>query len=913
LKVVGVWREFVAASADWIPRSFVVKCRAFWASMEEIIKILVVDDDEVDRLAVRRALKAGGVRVELQEAKDCASAMATLKDQNLDCVLLDYHLPDGDGLAVVRALLDAGVKTPLVVLTGQGDEEIAVELIKAGASDYLSKAKMSPENLSKSLHSAIRLHRAQMQAAIANERRTESEERYRLVLEGANDGIWDWNISRNEIYCNDRFFEITGLSSGKLALTYEAFCDLAHPEDRQKFMSAVTAHLEQGAEFNVELRLRHACGGYRYCDVRARARRDASGQPLRMSGTVTDITHRVRAEEALRFLAEASELLSASLDYQTTLKNLANLTVPQLADWCAVDVLEANGAWLRVAVACADSLKVESQSAGSANSVGGITGTVCKPAAAAGFKSDPKAAAGAPKVRSTGHSEFYPELPEELLVSFAGVAEHLQLLRELGPLSALCVPLQVRGRTLGTLTFVCAAQKRRYDSKSLAVAEDLGRRAALAIDNARLYREAQEANRMKDEFLATLSHGLRTPLNAMLGWAQLLKSRKLDREKTLRALETIERNARSQTQMIEDLLDVSRIIRGQLNLNMRPVELVPVISLALETVRPAAGARGIELRTIFEPVSGLVLGDANRLQQVVWNLLSNAVKFTPPGGRVEVRLSVGVGDGASGMGHGASDTGYGEKESSAPNSLSSMPSAPCPIPYAQLRVSDTGIGISSDFLPFVFERFRQADATTTRPYSGLGLGLAIVRHLVELHGGSVGAGSAGPDLGAAFTVRLPLLEGSEKPQQSERDGKSRPQPTGSRPAHPLTGLRVLVVDDDPDTRDLISAALKQYGAFVRAAASAGEALNALERLNPDVLVSDIGMPGEDGYFLIRLVRAMEAQRGGFLPAVALTAYAGESDRRQAIDAGFQMHLPKPVEPAELVATVALLAGRSDRV
>ncbi|MBW4496173.1 MAG: response regulator [Oscillatoria princeps RMCB-10] len=881
--------------------------------MEEILKILVVDDDEVDRLAVRRALKAAGVRTELHEAKDCAEAMATLKDQNFDCVLLDYHLPDGDGLAVVRALQKAGVKTPLVVLTGQGDEEIAVELMKAGASDYLSKAKVSPENLSKSLHSAIRLHRAEMQAAIANLARTESEERYRLVLEGANDGIWDWNISRNEIYCNDRFFEITGLDSGKSALTYEAFCDLAHPEDRQKFISAVTAHLEGGVEFNVELRLRHACGGYRYCVARARARRDASGEPFRMSGTVTDITERKQAEDALRFLAEASEVLSASLDYQTTLKNLANLTVPQLADWCAVDVAEGSGAIERVAVACADSLKVESESAGSANSADLQTGTVCKTAPAAGFKSDPKAAAGAPKVRSTGQSEFYPELPEELLASFAGSAEHRQILRELGPLSAICVPLQVRGRTLGTLTFVCAAQKRRYDSGSLALAEDLGRRAALAIDNARLYREAQEANRMKDEFLATLSHELRTPLNAMLGWAQLLKNRKLDEEKTVRALETIERNARSQTQMIEDLLDVSRIIRGQLNLNMRPVELVAVIEAALETVRPAAAARGIELLSIFEPTSGLVLGDVNRLQQVVWNLLSNAVKFTQPGGRVEVRLSVGVGDGAWGMGHGASGTGCGEKESSAPNSQSSMPSAPCPTPYAQFRVSDTGIGISRDFLPFVFERFRQADATTTRSYSGLGLGLAIVRHLVELHGGSVGAYSAGPDLGATFTVRLPLLEGSEKPQPSERDGKSRPQPTGSRPAHPLTGLRVLVVDDEPDTRDLISVVLKQYGASVRAAASAGEALNALEMLNPDVLVSDIGMPGEDGYALIRRVRAMEAQLGGFLPAVALTAYARESDRRQAIDAGFQMHVPKPVEPAELVATVALLAGRTAQV
>ncbi|BAZ48376.1 multi-sensor hybrid histidine kinase [Nostoc sp. NIES-4103] len=383
---------------------------------------------------------------------------------------------------------------------------------------------------------------------------------------------------------------------------------------------------------------------------------------------------------------------------------------------------------------------------------------------------------------------------------------------------------------------------------------------------------AEAANRMKDEFLATLSHELRTPLNAMLGWTQLLRSRTFDQATTTKALETIDRNSRSLAQLIEDVLDVSRIIRGTLRLNTQPLELIPIVEAAIETVRPAADAREIRIDSRFDPTVGVVMGDANRLQQIVWNLLSNAVKFTSKGGIVTVQLQ----------------------------RIDSR---------VQIRVSDTGEGIAPEFLPYVFERFRQADSSTTRSHGGLGLGLAIVRHLVELHGGTVLAESPGIGQGATFIVNLPmkaLAFNINKPQQlsPSNDGKN----VNSLPT--LNGLRVLVVDDESDTRQLLTTALGQFGAQVMAVTSAFEALVALEQFHPDVLVSDIGMPEEDGYALIRKLRALSQEQGGRIPAVALTAYARAEDRTQALLAGFQLHVPKPVDPTELAAVVANLAGRT---
>ena len=404
--------------------------------------------------------------------------------------------------------------------------------------------------------------------------------------------------------------------------------------------------------------------------------------------------------------------------------------------------------------------------------------------------------------------------------------------------------------------------------------------------------QAEAANRIKDEFLAVLSHELRSPLNPILGWTTILRTRKCDEATKSRALEIIERNAKLQTQLIEDLLDVSRILRGKLSLNVRPVNLKSTIEAALETVRLAAQAKSIHITTVFEPQVGVISGDGNRLQQVVWNLLSNAIKFTPSGGRVEVRLSV-VKEELKVNRLKVESSDIQPSNLSFGNGFAEQPSTS----YAQIQVIDTGKGINPEFLPYVFDYFRQADSTTTRSFGGLGLGLAIVRHLVELHGGTVQAESLGEGQGATFSVRLPLMIDQPKTQSDNRQWIDSPQ---------LKGLRILVVDDEADMREFLSFLLKEYGVEVTVVASAKEALQVLHQVKPDLLLSDIGMPEVDGYMLIRQIRAMPPEQGGQIPAIALTAYAGETDYKQALAAGFQKHISKPVEPDELVDAIAKL-------
>ncbi|NBD10296.1 PAS domain S-box protein [Corallococcus silvisoli] len=399
---------------------------------------------------------------------------------------------------------------------------------------------------------------------------------------------------------------------------------------------------------------------------------------------------------------------------------------------------------------------------------------------------------------------------------------------------------------------------------------EVEREALLARESA-ARQDAEEANQLKDEFLATISHELRTPLTAILGWVQLLRTGHLPEPRRERALETMERNARAQGQLIEDLLDVSRIMSGKLRLDVKPVDLSAVVQQALDSVRPAADARGVQLGATVD-TSSSVMGDTHRLQQVVWNLLSNSVKFTPRGGHV--RLVVARRDS-----------------------------------LVELTVEDTGQGIPEAFLPHVFERFRQADSGTTRKTGGLGLGLAIVRHIVEMHGGTVSAASEGEGQGAVFTVRLPLSVTQRRgPEVPTAPRTSAPGPATAHPSE-LDGVRVLVVDDEEDARELLSTLLEENGASVLTAGSAAEGLQVIQAERPDVLVSDIGMPGTDGYGFIERVRALPEEQGGRTPAVAITAYARSEDRTRVLRAGFQSHVPKPVEPVELLAVLASLAGR----
>ncbi|MHC5938095.1 PAS domain-containing hybrid sensor histidine kinase/response regulator [Nostoc sp.] len=553
------------------------------------------------------------------------------------------------------------------------------------------------------------------------------------------------------------------------------------------------------------------------------------------------------AEKRSNFLAEASRILVSSLDYRTTLNSVGQLAVPTFADWCIVDVVENNfPVFSNPVIAASEPVKEalirELQQR---------------------YPIPVDADYGPPKVLRTGKPELVTNILESSLHKKAWNEQHLRLLQVK---SYMVVPLLVRKDKLGTIVFASAQPGRHYTLVDLAMAEELAQRAAFAIENAQLYRQAQEANRIKEEFLAIVSHELRTPLNSMLGWVQVIRNRKSDEATTSKALETIERNAKLQRKLIEDILDISRIVQGQVRLNIRKVNLIPIIQAAIETVHPTSEIKDIQVEYNFDSSVGQIMGDAERLQQVVWNLLSNAVKFTPSGGRVEVNL---------------------EQVNSK----------------AQITVSDTGKGISADFLPCIFERFRQADSTTTRADSGLGLGLAIVNHLVEMHSGTVYAVSEGEGQGATFTVLLPLVE----PQVEQLIKESEVKVDNFSP---LDGLQILVVDDNADTRELIAFIFEQSGAQVTAVSSVGEALEAVVRLKLDVLVSDIGMPDEDGYSLIRKVRAQEAEQGEKIRAVALTAFARDEERRLALQAGFHVHVSKPIEPDELVTVVANLVKGS---
>jgi PAS domain S-box-containing protein len=604
---------------------------------------------------------------------------------------------------------------------------------------------------------------------------------------------------------------------------------------------------------------------------------DDSGAPIRGEGgsiegvvlVFRDVSERKRSESRLAFLADATTVLGQSLDYEATVARVAQLAVPILADWCAVDLIpEGEQTPKRLAVAHVEPAKV-----------------ALAKQLDAWYPPRPDAPRGVRNVVRTGRAELYPEISDEFLVASCVDAEQLRLARELNLRSALVVPLLTHARTLGAISFVFAESARIYTEDDLRLAEELARRCANAIENARLYaseqrarRTADIANRAKDEFLAVVSHELRTPLNAVMGWAKLLAEPGFDERRRQRAVETIERNAVAMAQLIEDLLDMSRVVSGKMHLDVQQVDVARVVEAAIESIRPAAAAKSVELAPVLDASAPPIMGDSTRLQQIVWNLLSNAVKFTSKGGRVHIV---------------------------ARRAGSSI----------EISVADTGKGIAPLFLPYVFDPFRQEDASAARSRGGLGLGLAITRQLVELHGGRISVHSEGEGRGATFIVSLPVSAVLQVTSAHERAPRQfRADAAFERPEH-LRGLRILVVDDEDDARGLVATILEDCGCCVSTACSAQQALERLAEEVPDVLLSDIGMPDEDGCDLIRKVRAMPRERGGDIPAAALTAYARPEDRRRMLNAGYSIHLAKPVEPAELVAVVATLSRfvhRADR-
>mgnify|MGYP002777069605 CR=1 FL=1 len=643
----------------------------------------------------------------------------------------------------------------------------------------------------------------------------ESQERFQLMIQESGDGFWDWNLPKNEYFVSARWKELRGFSPDEEIIDpILLWTNGIHPEDRDRVIRAFHDYLERKSDsFSEEYRIQHRDGTYLWILDRGQALWDEEGRPTRIAGSETDITSLKEAEEAVHH----NELLY---------KILAD-TMPQMFWITRPDGYHEyyNQRWYD------------------------YTGTKPGDTDGEGWQ-NPLHPDDVERTGEVWQESLRTGKPYDIEYRFRRASDG-EYRWHIGR----ALPLRDEHGTIvkwfGSCTDI-------HDQK-LAI-ED----RAEALERERAARIAQEkANRMKDEFLAVLSHELRSPLNPILGWSRLLRTRKFEGEKLNQALETIERNAKLQAQLIEDLLDISRILRGKFVLNFVPVNLATTINAAMETVRLQAQAKQIQICKQYEPSTVKVSGDFNRIQQVIWNLLSNAVKFTPEGGMVTVRL---------GVDHD-------------------------PVPVAKVIVQDTGKGIAPEFLPYVFDQFRQADSSTTRQFGGLGLGLSIVRHIVEMHNGAIAVESSGENQGATFTVSFPLLEATSW------GAVQNATPT---PHLPLSNLSILVVDDESDSRQLTSFLLEQYGAIVTAVESAQAALAQVAKACPDVLVSDLGMPEMDGYALMRKLRA----EGRSMRAIAVTGYARDEDRDAALEAGFQAHVTKPIEPAELVKTIVAVVGKS---
>ncbi|MGE5656973.1 MAG: PAS domain-containing protein [Actinomycetota bacterium] len=660
-------------------------------------------------------------------------------------------------------------------------------------------------------------HMKQAEAALQ-----QSEERLQLALKGAKQGIWDWDLHTQQLTWDDRCKELFGLPSD-FPVTYEWHINALHPEDRQRVVAAATNALHNGGEFEEEYRTVWLDGSIHWVLARGQCYSTTDGTSYRMSGTVLDITEAKR-DETIRKQTEAA-LQESELMFRT----LAD-TMPQLFWIVRSDTYHeyCNQRWCE------------------------YTGLSLEQAQREGVE-----------------QVIHPDDLAYTLQSFDEAATARKMFR---------IEHRVRRASDGEYRWHLSQALPLFDQKGQMVKwfgsstdihdqKLLIEERAQALERERAARtELERASRMKDEFLAVVSHELRSPLNAILGWSRLLRTRTFNPEKTEQALAAIERNAQAQTQLIEDLLDISRIIRGKIRLDLRPTHLIPCVQAAIDTIGPAATVKSIAL-SFHSTDADLVSGDPERLQQIVWNLLSNAVKFTPANGQIEVRVQA----------------------------IHSM---------AQIQVIDSGKGISSDFLPYIFERFRQEDATTTRTQGGLGLGLAIVRNLVELHGGTIHVDSAGEGQGTTFTVHLPLLPSALPNQPVSHQGLHRQTTTDT--GLDLSNIQVLIVDDERDTREFLQVALEQYGARAIGAASATEAWQLLQTHKPDILLSDVGMPDEDGFTLIRRIRSLPSGQGGRIPAAALTAYAREGDRLDALSAGFHLHIPKPIEPIQLLTVIVKL-------
>ncbi|MEH1823772.1 MAG: ATP-binding protein [Nostoc sp.] len=772
-------------------------------------RILLADDNADMRDYVKRLLSQ---QYEVESVPDGLAALDSARGRVPDLILTDVMMPGLDGFGLLQALRadPQTQKVPIILLSARAGEEARVEGLEAGADDYLIKPFSARELLAR-VEAALKMARLRQEAMEREQGlRIEAEvakAHLETVLAGIQDQFYVLDREWRYSFVNDQVAAVVGIQKEDLLgrIFWEVFPDVVNSE----FYTQI--HRANAQQTVVQFEYFYPTW-QRWFENRVYP--FAEG----VSIFTTDISDRKQAEKALRESEEKFRNMADNAPFMVWVTDTDSHCTYLSQSW-----YDFTG---------------QNEEAG------------------LGF--------GWLNVVHPEDSNDVRNIFLESSSSYSAFRLEYRLRRKDGEYRS-CIDAAnpwfgVDGEFKGYIGSVIDITERK-----VAEAE---RDRLLELEQA-ARTEAERANRIKDEFLAVLSHELRSPLNPILGWARLLQTREFDTAAMKKAIATIERNAKLQAQLIEDLLDVSRILQGKLNLKMFPVNLALVIEGGLETVRLAAEAKHIQIQTMLDASFGQVLGDSSRLQQVIWNLLSNAVKFTPEGGKIDIQLE-------------RVDT------------------------QAQITVSDTGKGISPDFLPYVFEYFRQADGTTTRKFGGLGLGLAIVRHLIELHGGTISAESLGEGQGAIFRVRLPLIKKDLPPKPDINITALNP----ASATEILAGIQILVVDDDNDTRDFHTFVLEQAGARVIAVTSAKEALQVLADSEPDMLLSDIGMPETDGYMLMRQIKALQAKQARQIPAIALTAYAGEINQQQALASGFQKHLSKPVEPEELVKAIATLIGRS---
>ncbi|HEY9877311.1 MAG TPA: response regulator, partial [Leptolyngbyaceae cyanobacterium] len=820
-------------------------------------RILLADDNADMRDYLRRLLNQ---QYEVEVVGNGVAALAAIRRQMPDLLLTDVMMPEMDGFELLRSLRSNPTTQdiPIILLSARAGEGSRIEGLEAGADDYLTKPFSARELLAR-VEATLKLSQLRREARRREQAlRLEAEtarQSLETILSSISDGFLVLDCNWHYTYVNDRYCELINMQRSELlgkniwalfpdVVATEVYRQFHRAVDKQKSFQFEYFYLAWGRWFEYRVYPSHNGLTIFTADISSRKQAELEREHL--------LARKRHYTNQLQGLTTAALAINSALSVEQVLQVITNQAASIIGAHQAVTSMTVNQNWGQAisAIHLSDKYALWRNYAEKANG-SGIYSWVCH--------------TNQPVRLTQAELEAHP-----LWRGFGKEAANHPPMR-----GWLAAPLVGReGHNIGLIQ-LSDKYEGDFTEADEAILVQLAQMASVAIENANLYEaeqqartaaeasreEAQAANRIKDEFLAVLSHELRSPLNPILGWSRMLQTTKLDEAKTKQALSTIERNAKLQSELIEDLLDVSRILQGKLSLTVSSVSLASTIRAAIDTVRLAAETKSIAIEVKLNSAVGLVAGDSTRLQQIVWNLLSNAVKFTPPHGRISVRLEA------------VSD-------------------------QAQIIVSDTGKGIAPQFLPHVFDYFRQADSATTRQFGGLGLGLAIVRHLVELHGGTIQADSPGEGLGATFTVRLPL--------------RSTPSAANSELQLPessldLKGIQVLVVDDDSDSRDFIVFLLEQAGANVISVASAGEAYTALTQAHPDVLVSDIGMPDMDGYMLMQQVRALPPEQGGTIPAIALTAYAGELNQQQALNAGFQHHASKPVEPEELVRLIKSLA------